>query len=383
MDGTQKKSVETLYRIQKSINTFPVKIWNHRAIAWDNKIIVWGGWTRDDITGGCYPRDPSLLYCHHSGEWIRQQTEGDIPPNKDPDLPLNIFEAVDDKIILGTLEFESVYSLDLVTWTWTKLKSSGPPQPDGVIGMSSWIYDGNIYCFGGKSYPSQTYFNDLFCYNPSQQSWELVVQMGDLPSPRFFQKVIINADTAFLFGGRELGVEDEDHLNDLYTLDMKSMHWTKIHDEVATPNGESILPEHYSCSTLTRLSHSTAVLMSSRFNVELDEYEYECWLLDLERARELKDPSHIWTQVTNHFQVCYNAPILDPVSQSLWLIGGNDCQGGGFTSDVLKITPVNASLKDLVLDHIARNMSSDDARLLPDQIPSEIKTAIMVHKNKI
>ena len=56
-------------------------------------------------------------------------------------------------------------------------------------------------------------------------------------------------------------------------------------------------PDH----TLTKISKSAAVLYGALDDYWSDKYIPECWLLNLDNARQLKDPASIWTRIPTPF----------------------------------------------------------------------------------
>ena len=150
--------------------------------------------------------------------------------------------------------------------------------------------------------------------------------------------------------------------------------------------GQSILPFHNSVNSFTRLSPSTAIVFStmsynpSRPYRFYQESQNECWLLNIEKAKQLEEPSRIWTQIPNHFNRYAYAAARDPVSRSVWLMGGIDKQYPHlYSSDILKISSKSVTLKDLTMEYIIRNMSSEVGRLLPKQLANDIE----LHKYKV
>ena len=324
MTETQANTLSVPFRIKRSIYPLDRKVGNLWAVAWNTTIIIGGGYKQNR-----FGEDPSVVYYHRLGEWIRQETSGDFPPAMD-----NIAEVLNDKIILFDTYYGDMYSLSLETWIWTLLRPSGTKPALRTYGMASWIHHGKMYCFGGGvgAVPHH-YSNELFCYDPSENSWEGKAQSGDIPSPRRnCCATTINDETVFLFGGSSEGLYTWDSLNDLYMLDMKSLQWTKIHGSVAQPIGQSVMPPQQSYTTLTSISQSAAVVFSSI--VRADDPD-ECWLLDLDMAKQLEAPSRIWRQIPNHFKKFGYAAVREPLSRSIWLIGGFDSHA---PADTLKIS---------------------------------------------
>jgi len=135
-------------------------------------------------------------------------------------------------------------------------------------------------------------------------------------------------------------------MNDLYTLDMRSMMWRKVHgncDEAPKLHVGHVGGDH----TLTKISRASAVL-----------YGPQCWLLNLDNAKQLKEPTSIWTRIQTPFPGDYalfasHASVLEPVSNKHWAI----------CSDVIEMTFNVVPLKTQAMDKIARNIDAYDERM--------------------
>ena len=154
------------------------------------------------------------------------------------------------------------------------------------------------------------------------------------------------------------------------------MIWTRVHDSMSgnqVPYG----------GTLIRVSQSTAVLFGRCTN--------DVWLLNLASAKQLKETSSIWTKIKGHPGTYGHATVLEPVSRSLWIVGGskpitiagrNKVFRPKKCSDVL-IMPLNPSLKDLAIASVARNTCPRDPRLAPDQLASQLRDEIKTYRSEI
>ena len=262
-----------------------------------------------------------------------------------------------------------VHCLDLNSRIWTMMIPYGqsPNIPQGT----TWIYSRNIYFFGDED--NIIAENAIFCYNVSKNTWERPEVGGVLPVRRKWSSIVVSDDTVFLFGGY---TEDGGRLSDLHVLDMQSMCWKQVQYSTRLPN---------IFITLTRVSQSAAVLFG---NTGYDKDECECWLLNLDHAKENLSqpiwvgPSAIWTKIPFTFQTYYQSAVLEPTSQRLWLIGGYNHQNHDITSDVLKMSLKLLPLKDLAMDSAARNISDNDRRLLPDSYPRALKNEIVEYRVK-
>ena len=203
--------------IQKSLLSFPHKILHHHAFAWRDMILVLGEVERE-----------SVVYCLHSGTWVKKETTGDIPRQ----LLEKAHIINDTLVVLGTtIDVEIVHTLNLKTWVWTRLYTYGTPGtlPSTMCGVCTWVHKGRIYCFGGGTFDLPS--NQLLCYDPSNNTWQKITQMGDIPSPRDFSEAVVRDDTVYLFGGRV-----NTYVNDLFILEMGSMTWKKIHGKEESGN---------------------------------------------------------------------------------------------------------------------------------------------------
>ena len=348
------------FRTQRS--SLPFSTYNgHIAVIWNNATIVW------DLIH-------FSLYFYHSGEWSLKKTIG-YPrliygTNGSSMRGYVTAEVLNDKMIMLDAREGTIFSLDLTTWVWEEHKPEGQPPPES-FGICSWLHKQKIYFFGGRNWRHGR-SSRLFCYDYLKNCWEWPTQAGDIPPPRLQPKTIISGDTVFLFGGGR---------NDLHILNMEDMIWKKVHD--AIPFEARMAPVgRVQYTTFTLISPSTAVFYGSYY-----DYDHNChddsWLLDLNGAKQFKDPSLIWSRIPNHHHVFLHEAVLEPVSQSLWVIGGFDGDRDAFTSDLLKMSCNIPSLKNIAIDHVARSIKKRDQRLLPNELPQNISKEIEDYRSKM
>ena len=194
-------------------------------------------------------------------------------------------------------------------------------------------------------------------------------------------KIVISGDTVFLFGGSMTTIPHHyKYYNDLYKLDMATMVWRKVHDNLPSGMGPEPDKGGGSSSTLTHISSSSAIFFGSILTRSHGEpaFEDDCWHLNLVNAKKIVDPAQIWTRFRSHLVRSDAASVVEPVSKKLWLIGGQKDPSflHGYTTDVLEMSFNIASLKSILLDHVARNISSDDGSLMPSKFPLGLKSEI-------
>ena len=370
------------FEIKRSAFQLPHKRRRPIAVTWKNATIVYGGFAPEE------PRidELSVLFYHKAGKWTKKNTFGDFPKYSQ----LSGAQVVNDRMfVFDTVRGEIVvYSLDLFTWTWEALTPSGTLPSGRASILRSWVYDKMIYLFG-VGYTRIQDANQFFCYNTFTNTWEWPTSRGDIPPPKFEPpSVVISGGTAFLYGGIGGGTQ-----NDLYTLDMVGMEWRKVHGNLSIGEGPGKIRFH----TFTRISKSSALLLGpSTFGNELigkfgKEVVNNSWLLNLDRAKKLMDPSSIWTNLPNHPSKCCHAAVLQPLSKTLWVIGGHDGNSryfdclnkGSYTTEVLKVKfPTLRPLKDLAIEHVAKSFSANDPRLEPGQLPKKFIDEIEAYRSE-
>ena len=115
----------------------------HAAGTWKNATIVYGGFGTEENDY------KSVLFFHKSGKWTKKYTYGDFPTwSRDP-----CAQVVNDKMFVFGNDNEKlvVHSLDLHTWRWEKLAPNGTLPFEKCWNITSWVYHGKIYCFGGNT----------------------------------------------------------------------------------------------------------------------------------------------------------------------------------------------------------------------------------------
>lgn len=131
------------------------------------------------------------------------------------------------------------YNISNSTETWSKPETVN--SPIGRRSHSAFVYNGQLYIFGGYNGLLGEHYNDLWCFNPATNVWSRVVTHGKEagcgmgigvgPSPRRRQSCCLIGSKLYLFGGTspigessrieypESRLKDQ---NDLHILDFSS-----------------------------------------------------------------------------------------------------------------------------------------------------------------
>ena len=131
-----------------------------------------------------------------------------------------------------------------------------------------WEHGKKLWIFGGCELSQRKLSNELFCCDPSVQTFSRVICSGTIPSPRENASAAVIKDKVWLCGGNK---EVDGCKFDLHELDMLSFLWTKIETGMPRPwvgnlNG-----------TLTPIQDSQLVLHGGRF-----KNTRATWIFDVE-----------------------------------------------------------------------------------------------------
>ena len=132
----------------------------HVAVTWRDSVIVRGGAKyvveKKQLENNCVQRTQKAItktickvYIHNGGEWITKHTSGDVPLRS---LVPAAHVIKDTMWVFGghNEDYEgnfSVYSLDLISWSWRRVT-----YEEGTLEYgpgSSWVYKEKIYIMAG------------------------------------------------------------------------------------------------------------------------------------------------------------------------------------------------------------------------------------------
>eukprot|EP00026_Physarum_polycephalum_P006344 Phypoly_transcript_06386.p1 GENE.Phypoly_transcript_06386~~Phypoly_transcript_06386.p1 ORF type:complete len:559 (+),score=85.81 Phypoly_transcript_06386:102-1778(+) len=146
-----------------------------------------------------------------------------------------------------------LFSLDLETHTWEKVKAQGSLPPSRFM-HSAVVYRKTMFIFGGQGDANVT-LNDVHAFNFATVTWSKPKCKGKIPSPRYGHTAVAAAPGMYVYGGYDKGKDK--YYGDVALMDFDSCEW------YATPvNGtdtKSNLPP--------RFNHSA--VFESVFNITL------------------------------------------------------------------------------------------------------------------
>ncbi|KAG0060704.1 Negative regulator of mitotic exit [Linnemannia elongata] len=216
----------------------------HTAVSLGQYIMYFGG---KDAKG----KTSDTLYVFHTGrkEWNKPSIQSLQP------APRHSHAAC----VIGTImyvtcgQLSGMYMNDIVAfdmktlngknpvWTMIEPKSSMPPARAGHCAAS---YDGKVYIFGGAD--DKYYYNDIWCFDPSNKRWEAVPAYGTLPTSRQGHTCVVIEDTMYIYGGMN---HEDQLLGDLCAFKFTERRWVTIGVTEAT----SARTEHAMCNVGDRI----------------------------------------------------------------------------------------------------------------------------------
>ena len=200
---------------------------NHSAIVYKKSMIIYGGSNSDGYLDQVYE------YNFENEQWNEVICSGDGPGARHGHsecLFNNQMIVFGGKVgVQSTKFFNDVYSLDLDTNVWTKVKTTGiSPSPRCWHGCTQLA--GLMYIFGGFRFDGyrELYFADLFQYDPNTNSWSELTFHGNSPSLRNRQTFIAFRDLIILLGGNRLDNRDI-FLDDIWLLKVNPrIQWVQL-----------------------------------------------------------------------------------------------------------------------------------------------------------
>ncbi|XP_069675101.1 kelch domain-containing protein 3 isoform X2 [Periplaneta americana] len=219
------------------VNCVPYQRYGHTAVAYGDKIFVWGG--RND-EAAC-----NVLFCFDTNilQWSCPSVSGMIPGARDGHSACIINHCM---FVFGGFEEEidrfsqDVHALDLRTMRWTYIITQGEPPSYRDFHSATALGD-RMYIFGGRGdlngpFHSQEeiYCSDIMYLDTKTCRWHRPVTAGDVPIGRRSHSAFVYNGHLFIFGGYN-GLYDE-HYNDLYRFSAANNEWHLLKPQGKPPS---------------------------------------------------------------------------------------------------------------------------------------------------
>ncbi|KAM8961263.1 RING finger protein B-like [Pelodytes ibericus] len=209
----------------------------HALTVAGNIAFIFGGCTRSSTTDvePIYLNDFYMLTITPSDSaWEVIPQTGSVPsPREGHDIclverKLYLFGGLSDQNADECLA--GIYSFDLATLTWEKLKTKGTAPK--TFNHSVAVVGENIFVFGGNCHGN--IIDDLFMFNTVSENWVPVKTSGSLPAARMGHKFAAVGEQIYLFGGCSA---DSEYYIDVHMLDTVTLVWKCCEVKGEKPRG--------------------------------------------------------------------------------------------------------------------------------------------------
>ncbi len=176
----------------------------------DERILIFGGGlTPFGNLHGAGSINQVTMFDLRTGQWTKIEAKGDTPPpitNSSVALDRKKHRAI---MFMGSTftdrqtYLSEIYTLDLRSWTWTKLQTKNPPSARGYVGHA-FLEDLNRFViFGGwdGNWQRQSALSETYSLNLNTFEWEKLEFAGPDPSPRAPFTAASDGKRMFIFGG--------------------------------------------------------------------------------------------------------------------------------------------------------------------------------------
>lgn len=262
--------------------------------------------------------------------WTKRMTSGTRPTERSTPAVAAINKSVyvfggvkDDFGSFQNTFYNDLYRFDTSTDTWYKLSPQGSLPPARAFAASVGVEQrGLMFLFGGANYdPTFSNFiayDDLWVYSVAKNTWKQLHPVNQGPVGRSRPNLWLVGNRLYLFGGITASFKT---LNDLWVYELRTNAWTQV-----IPNGEKGAPpprHEAQAGTKPRLGKLTlyggeTIDAKGNFQTLSDTWEFEL-------------NTNTWTQVTpiDAFNIApprnYGAAAV--IGKALYLQGG-DLPGG-------------------------------------------------------
>ncbi|XP_044721653.1 kelch motif domain-containing protein [Hirsutella rhossiliensis] len=212
----------------------------HSSLLVGNAFIVYGGDTKIEDSDVL---DETLYLLNTSTRhWSRALPAGPRPSGR-YGHSLNILGS---KIFIFGGQVEGFFMNDLSAFDLNQLQmpnnrwevlmqgEASPKIPAARTNHSMITYNDKMYLFGGTN--GFQWFNDVWCYDSTDNSWAQLDCIGYIPAPREGHSAALVDDVMYIFGGR---TEEGSDLGDLAAFRISSRRWYTFQNMGPSPSSRS------------------------------------------------------------------------------------------------------------------------------------------------
>ncbi|KAK8778485.1 hypothetical protein V5799_020179 [Amblyomma americanum] len=217
----------------------PILIFGRSVVAYGHCAYLWGGWHDSPGMNGLRRFDTVSM------TWSRPQERGDVPRSQISHSACVLGHRM---YIFGGFDRNSlniVRFLDLETLEWHRVPTSGEAparrycHTASAIGTRMYVWGGNL----GSSQPNERYDNSLYYLETTTATWVRPQVQGVAPEGRECHAGFVYDRELYIFGGYNRLLNT--HYTDMHKYDVEKSRWTKM-----TPIGSGPSARHSPCCSV-------------------------------------------------------------------------------------------------------------------------------------
>lgn len=214
---------------QQDDKCIPFLRYGHTAVAYGNKIFVWGGRNEESACNQIFVFDTVTL------TWSKPRATGMVPVARDGHTACIINHRM---YVFGGFEEDidrfsnDVYFLDIAEMKWHYVMTSGEVakfrdfHSASAIGSYMYVFGGRGDLNGPYGSHNEEYCSDIIYFDVESNRWHKPVTTGDIPKGRRSHSSFIVNGMLYIFGGYN-GLTEE-HFNDLHCFNPRTCEWKQI-----------------------------------------------------------------------------------------------------------------------------------------------------------
>lgn len=214
---------------EQSFENVPFQRYGHTVVGFGELVYLWGG--RND-NGAC-----NVLYCFDTNthKWSQPAVVGVIPAARDGHSSciiqhyMYIFGGYEE---VADIFSQDVFRLNLYTMTWQYIVTKGTParwrdfHSSSAIGSKMYIFGGRGDRQGQFHSRDEVYCNRLVYLDTLTMTWVHPETKGPAPIGRRSHSAFVFQNQLYIFGGYN-GLTDR-HFGDLYKYNQDTNRWSVV-----------------------------------------------------------------------------------------------------------------------------------------------------------
>jgi len=221
--------LKTLINQPEDLDDTPYHRYGHTAVSYGTDIFLWGGRNDESACNRLFRFDTVAL------KWSCPRVSGCVPCPRDGHSACIIR---DHMYIFGGFEeqfdrySQEVYALDLKNMHWSFISTSGTPpvyrdfHSATALGNNMYIYGGRSDQEGSDHIERDYYPNDIMYLDTLKMEWHKPDLKGYKPVGRRSHSAFVYQDELFIFGGYNATINH--HFNDLYRFCPSNNTWYPV-----------------------------------------------------------------------------------------------------------------------------------------------------------